>query len=198
MKGRDKLFFNLLTFLLVVVIGLVGYRTKEVDKQIKKWQGDIKRRQERGVEDPALREAVDRLETDLRARLAEEFVLERDPLELTNVIKTKKFLEKYKMYGGAESDTRMRLACTVTGEKGPSALVTYQRKNWVLMEGDRIGDYRVESIGVNRAVLLRGGERLVLITEKAPDTKANEERIFGPGGERMPVIEVKQIAVGNS
>jgi hypothetical protein len=198
MKGRDKLFFNLLTFLLVVVIGLVGYRTKDVDKQLKKWQGDIKRRQERGVEDPALKEAVDRMETDLRARLAEEFALERDPLELTNVIKTRKFLESRGKFAGAESDTRMRLACTVTGEKGPSALVTYKGKNWVLMEGDKIAGYRVESIGINRVVLVQSGERLVLITEKAPDTKAAEERLYGPGGEKLPVIEVKQVSTGNN
>lgn len=195
MKGRDKLFFNLLTFLLVVVIGLVGYRTRDVDKQIKKWQADIKRRQERGVEDPALKEAVDRLENDLRARLAEEFALEPDPLDLSNVIKTRKFLESIGKAGGAENDTRMRLACTVTGEKGPSAIVTYKGENKVLLEGDGIAGYRVESIGTNRIVLVRSGERISLNTEKAPDTKAVEERLYGPEGMKMPVVEVKQVEV---
>lgn len=197
MKGRDKLFFNLLTFLLVVVIGLVAYRTKEVDKQIKKWQADIKRRQERGVEDPVLRETVDRLETDLRTRLAEGFALERDPLELTEVIKTRKFLKSRGILEGAESDTKMRLSCTVTGEKGTTAIVKFKGRSWVLSEGDPVGDYRVETIGVNRTVLVRGGERVVLVTEKAPDTIAEEERLHGPGGVRMPVIEVKQVSVGN-
>ncbi len=198
MKGRDKLFFNLLTFLLVVVIGLVGYRTKDVDKQIKKWQADIKRRQERGVEDPVLKEAVDRLENDLRARLAEEFVLEPDPLDLSNVIKTRKFLESIGKSGMAESDTRMRLACTVTGPNGPAAIITYKGENRVLVEGDAIAGYRVESIGVNRIVLVRSGERISLNTEKAPDTKALEERMYGPDGMKMPTVEVKKIEAGNS
>jgi len=198
MKGRDKLFFNLLTFLLVVVIGLVGWRTREVDKQIKRWQSDIKRRQERGVEDPALKEAVDRLENDLRARLAEEFVLEPDPLELTNVIKTRKFLEGRGKFGGAETDIKMRLACTVTGEKGPSALITWKGRNWVLMVSDRIGDYHVESIGVNRVILARPGEHITLNTEKAPDTKALEERLYGVDGMHPPVIEVKRVNVGEN
>ena len=67
------------------------------------------------------------------------------------------------------------------------------------MVGDKIegSDYRVETIGVNRVVLRRGAERLKLETEKAPDTKAEEEKMFGPEGENKPVVEVKQIAIGN-
>ena len=203
MKGRDKLFFNLLTFLLVVAIGLVGWQTKEVDKQIKKWQSDIRRRQERGVEDPQLKETVDKLEANLRTRLAEGFALERDPLNLTEVIKTRKFLKQFGILESAESETRMRLACTVTGDIGTSAIIKFHGRSWVLNVGDQIKDltvnsgYKVESIGVNRVVLVRGGERMTLVTEKAPDTIAEEEKLFGPDGERKPVIEVKQVSTGN-
>lgn len=201
MKGRDKLFFNLLTFLLLVAIGLVGWQTKEVDKQLKRWQADIRKRQERGVEDPVLKETVDKLENDLRARLAEEFTLARDPLKLTEVIKTRKFLKQFGMLEAAESESRIRLSCTITGEKGGSVIIKYKGRSWVIGEGDRVADtgYKLESVGVNRAVLTRGGERMVLVTEKAPDTIAEEERLFGPEGERKPVIEVKQVsASGNS
>ncbi len=203
MKGRDKLFFNLLTFLLVVAIGLVGWQTKEVDRQIKKWQSDIRHRQERGVEDPQLKETVDRLETSLRTRLGESFALERDPLNLTMVIKTAKFLKQFGIIGGAESETAMRLACTVTGEVGTSAIIKYHNRSWVLSVGDQIKDstinsgYKVESIGVNRVVLVRGSERMTLVTEKAPDTIAQEEKLFGPEGEHKPVIEVKRVSTGN-
>jgi len=75
MKGRDKLFFNLLSFLLLVVLILVGVKTRDADKQIKRWQAEMKRRQERGVQDPQLRETVDKLEADLRAELKKRSIL---------------------------------------------------------------------------------------------------------------------------
>jgi len=138
MKGRDKLFFNLLTFLLVVAIGLVGWRTKDVDKQIKKWEADIKHRQERGVEDPQLKETVDRLETDLRTRLAEEFKLERDPLDLIEVIKTPKFLKQFGKFEAAESETKHRLACTILGDNGASAVIKFRGRSWVVVSVIRL------------------------------------------------------------
>ncbi|MBM3326903.1 MAG: hypothetical protein FJY65_08000 [Calditrichaeota bacterium] len=201
MKGRDKLFFNLLLFLFVVVIGLITWRTMNTQKEIKRWLADMKRRQERGVEDPVLRETVDRMEAELRARLTETFALERDPLDLTEVIKTRTFLKKLGQLERAEADLKMRLSCTVTGEKGPSAIVKWLGRSWVVGIGDYLGEgdkrYRVESIGSNRMVVARGGERLNLVTEKAPDTKAQEEMMYGSGGVPLPVIEVKQVPAGN-
>ena len=196
MRGRDKLFFNLLTFLLLFVIGLVIYKTREVDKQIKRWQSEIRRRQERGVEDPQLKETVDKLEHDLRTRLAEGFELEPDPLDLTRVIHTRKFLKK--VFGELpEVETRMRLSCTVTGEDGnAAAVIKWEGRSNVVCPGDVLGGYRVESIGVNRVILLRGGERLVLVTEKAPDTIQQEEKAGG-GVAREPVVEVKQVSIEN-
>jgi len=196
MRGRDRLFFNLLAVLLLVVIGLIGYKTREVDKQIKRWEMEIQRRQERGVGDPVLRQTVDKLEAELRARLAETFDLEEDPLDLTRVIHTRRFLKNY--FGEMpESETKMRLSCTVIGEKEPSAIIKYRGRSWVLQAGDDVGDYHVESIGVNRVVLRRGIERMKLITEKAPDTIADEERLFGAEGEKKPIIDVKHIPIGN-
>jgi len=195
MKGRDKLFFNLLTFLLLVVLVLVGLKTREADKQIKRWQAEIKKRQERGVQDPVLRATVDKLEADLRARLAETFELDDDPLNLTRVIHTRKFL---KIFGEMpETETRMRLSCTITGEKGPSAIIKYKGRSHVLDTGGKVGGYRVESIGKNRVMLVRSGERLALVTEKAPDTIEEEIKRFGSKGERVPIIEVKQVPIGN-
>ncbi|NQU05756.1 MAG: hypothetical protein HQ568_06665 [Calditrichaeota bacterium] len=199
MKGRNKLFFNLLTFLLLVVIGIVGYKTRDADKQINRWEAEIRRRQERGVEDPVLRETVNKLEADLRARLSETFILEEDPLDLTRVIHTRKFLKR--IHGGEmpETETRMRLSCTITSEKGPSAIIKYRGRSHVLDIGDKIGDYKIASIGTNSVELRRGRELMKLKTEKAPDTIAEEENMYGPDGKGKPIIEVKQIAVsGNS
>jgi len=199
MKGRDKLFFNLLSFLLLFVIVLVGVKSRETDKEIKRWQAEIKKRAERGVQDPQLRETVDKLEADLRARLAESFELEEDPLDLTRVIKTKKFLKTLGMTETSESDYRMRLAATVvSSEKKPSAIIKYLGKSTLLGIGDLIGSYRVESIGRDKITLTRGGERLVLKTEKAPDTIAEEEKRYGPGGIPVPKVEVKQIPMQKS
>ncbi len=195
MKGRDKLFFNLLTFLLLVVLVLVGLKTREADKQIKRWQAEIKKRQERGVQDPVLRATVDKLEADLRTRLAETFELDDDPLNLTRVIHTRKFL---KIFGEMpETETRMRLSCTITGEKGPSAIIKYKGRSHVLDTGGKVGGYRVESIGKNRVMLVRSGERLALVTEKAPDTIEEEIKRFGSKGELVPIVEVKQVPIGN-
>jgi len=201
MKGRDKLFFNLLTFLLVVVLVLVGVKTREADKQIKRWQIEIKKRQERGVQDPQLRETVDKLEADLQARIKETFSLEEDPLDLTRVIKTKKFLKKMGMTERAESEYRLRLSATITGEKSPSAIVKYQGRSHVISVGDRIGPklakYIVKRISSNEVYLVRGEEDLILTTEKAPDTQAEEEKRIALEGEKKLEVHVKEIPIGN-
>ncbi|NQT33582.1 hypothetical protein HQ587_00220 [bacterium] len=197
MKGRNKLFFNLLTFLLLVVIVLVGLKTREADKQIKSWEAEIKRRQERGVQDPVLRATVDKLEADLQARLKETFNLEEDPLDLTRVIHTRKFFRK--LFGEMpETETRMRLSCTVTSEEGQSAIIKYRGRSNVLMVGDEVrhSTYRVVSIGKSEVVLRRGNERLILKTEKAPDTIAEEEKRRDLGM-KDPVIEVNELPIGN-
>ena len=197
MKSRDKLFFNLLSFLFLVIIGLVIYQTREVDKQIKRWEAEIRRRQERGVEDPVLRETVDKMESELRSRLAETFELKEDPLNLTRVIHTRRFLKK--MFGELpEVETRMRLAATVMCENGPAAVIKWQGRSQVVLPGGAIGDYRVESIGVNRAILVRPGERMTLVTEKAPDTISEEAKSADSGVGREPVIEVRQVSTGNN
>ena len=97
-----------------------------------------------------------------------------------------------------ETETRMRLSCTITGAEGPSAIIKFQGKSYVLMVGDKLGDYRVASIGVNHVELRRGRELMTLQTQKAPDTIDEERRMFGPEGERRPVIEVKRVPIGNS
>lgn len=196
MKGRNRLFFNLLSFLLLVVLVVVGIKTRDADKQIKRWQAEIVRRAERGVHDPQLKETVDKMEENLRARIAETFDLERDPLDLTRVIKTKKFLKTMGMET-AETENRIRLAATITGEKTASAIIKYRGKSQMVKVGDLIGNYRVTYIASNRVNLSRAGEELKLKTEKAPDTMAEEEKLFGPDGMNKPKVSVKRVAPTN-
>ncbi len=194
MKGRDKLFFNLLTFLLLVVIGLVGYQTREVDKQINRWRSEIQKREDRGMHDPQLKETVDNLEAELAARLAETFVLDPDPLDLTRVIKTKDFLKRLGMKEAGQTDNTIRLSCTVMGENSASAIVNYRGKSHVLMVGDKIGlnsPYNVTNVGLNTLTLVRGRETLKLKTEKSPDRMAAEEARLE--NEKPVTIEVKQL-----
>lgn len=193
MKGRDKLFFNLLTFLMVVVLGLAGWQTREVDKQIKRWKEDIAKRQERGMRDPALKETVDKLEADLTARMDEKFVLDPDPLDLTRVIKSKDYLKRLGLTEAAATDNRMRLSCTVVGGTKPFAIIKYRGRNHVLAVGGEVSGYKVQEIGINSADLRRGGERLLLKTEKSPETQAAEEALL----ETMPkfTVEVKKVPV---
>jgi len=193
MKGRDKLFFNLLTFLMLVVLGLVGWQTREVDKQIKRWKEDIAKRQERGMRDPALKETVDKLEADLTARMEERFVLDPDPLDLTRVIKSKDYLKRLGLTEAAATDNRMRLSCTVVGGAKPFAIIKYRGRNHVLGVGGEIAGYKVNEIGKNSADLRRGGERLLLKTEKSPETQAAEQALI----ETMPKfsVDVKKVPV---
>ena len=197
MKGRDKLFFNLLTFLILVVVILVGVKTNEADKQIKRWQADIAKRQERGYHDPQLKETVDKLESDLRSRLSETFNLEGDPLDLTRVIRTKKFLSK-RGIETAETENKIRLAATVVGGKDSFAIVKYRGRSQMVSAGEKLGDYRVSYIVKNKVALVRGDETLILTTEKAPDSIAEMEKMFGPDGENTPKVSVKQVPAGTN
>lgn len=197
MKGRDKLFFNLLTFLILVVVILVGVKTNEADKQIKRWQSDIAKRQERGYHDPQLKETVDKLESDLRSRLSETFNLEGDPLDLTRVIRTKKFLSK-RGIETAETENKIRLAATVVGGKDSFAIVKYRGRSQMVSAGEKLGDYRVSYIVKNKVALVRGDETLILTTEKAPDSIAEMEKMFGPDGENTPKVSVKQVPAGTN
>ena len=197
MKGRDRLFFNLLTFLLLVVIVLVAVKTRDADKQIKRWHADIEKRQQRGYQDPELKKQVDDLEAALRKRLEETFELDCDPLDLTRVIKTKKFLSKIGVET-AETEGRLRLAATIIGGPTPSAVLKFQGRSRMVHPGDKLDDsgYRVVVIEKNRMLLKRGGEELWLKTEKAPDTLAELEALF-PDGENLPKVEVKKVSSGN-
>lgn len=201
MKGRERLIFNLLLFLFVVVLGVVTWRTMNTQKQVQAWLAEMRRRQARGVDDPVLRQTVEQMEAELRARLAETFQLDKDPLDLTEVIKSRSFLKKLGQMEKVESDMKMRLSCTVLSERGPSAIIKWKGRSWVVSEGDYIGEgegrYRVETIGSNRVVVSRPGERISLVTEKAPDTKLEEERLYQMYGVNPPVVEVKQVPVGN-
>lgn len=192
MKGRDKLFFNLLTFLMLVAIGLVGWQTREVDKQIKRWRDDIAKRAERGMKDPVLKETVDKLEADLTARMEERFILDPDPLDLTRVIKSKDYLKRLGLTEAAATDNRMRLSATVVSESGSGmAIIKYRGRNHVLAHDGEIAGYKVQSIGTNSIELRRGGERLVLKTEKSPESQAAEQMLL----ETMPkfTIDVKKV-----
>jgi len=199
MKGRDKLFFTLLSFLLIIVIIVVGIKTRDSDKQLRRWEADILRRQERGVEDPQLRETVDKLEAALQARISETFSLEEDPLYLIRVITAKKFLGNFPSAG--MSETKMRLSATLVGEGKSFALMNFMGRTHMLSVGDKIGrpssKYRVTAIRNNEIVLKRGNEVLVLPTEKAPDTLAEEERLFGEHGENLPIVSVKEVPASN-
>ena len=193
MKGRDKLFFNLLTFLMLVVIGLVGYQNYDVDKQIKRWERDIQEREARGMRDTELKQTVDKLEAELSVRLQETFDLDPDPLDLTRVIKNKDFLKRLGVSDAGATDNRMRLSCTALGGDTPFAIIKYRARSHVLTVGDIIGDYRVSSIGLNSIRLKRGGEVMSLKTEKSPASLAAEEVRYE--NRALPVVKVRQVPI---
>ena len=129
--------------------------------------------------------------------MSETFNLEGDPLDLTRVIRTKKFLSK-RGIETAETENKIRLAATVVGGKDSFAIVKYRGRSQMVSAGEKLGDYRVSYIVKNKVALVRGDETLILTTEKAPDSIAEMEKMFGPDGENTPKVSVKQVPAGTN
>jgi hypothetical protein len=123
--------------------------------------------------DEELAQTVATLETELKERSAYDTHVESDPLDLTKVIQSKKFLARLGLRETIEQLGRMRLSCTIVGTDG-SAIIKFMGRSHIVRVGDTFNGYLVEAIESERVVLSKGGARLILMNEGAPKDELNE------------------------
>jgi len=174
MRERERLLWNILIILILIAAGYMGYNAYRIGQQVRDYQEALIH-ESLGSEDPQLRETVEALEAELRNRIAYHFEIERDPLDLTQVIYAKRFLANLGFTESMESKSKMRLSCTIIAEQ-PAAVIKFQGRSRVLRLGDWIDGSRLVEVQPERVVLQRGTDKLVLVTEKAPETLEAEKR----------------------
>ena len=124
--------------------------------------------------DRVLEETVKGLEETLQERIAYQFVVETDPLDLTRVITSRKFLEKLGADKNDPDAKEMRLAATVVGDDGTAAVVIrYLGHSHVLHLGDILEGWKVAKIDKRSVTLTKRGERKVLKGRPANETLAS-------------------------
>jgi hypothetical protein len=168
MRERERLLWNVLIILLLIIAGYEGYNVYRMGQQVRKYQAALAH-ESLGSADPQLSETVSVLESELQERLNYEFSVKQDPLDLTQVIHGRRFLAQLGFQESIESQTKMRLSCTVMAEKS-AAVIKFQGRSHVLHLGDDLGGYRLAEVRAEQCVLTRAGERLTLVTEKSPES----------------------------
>jgi len=154
------------TFLIIVAVALVGwevYHTYTISRRV----GSYRQQSARTIlgSDEQLSQTVNQLETTLAERQAYQVQLTSDPLNLAEVIRSQKLLNRLGFQEMEEED-EVRLSCTVIGETN-SAIVKYGGRSHVIEVGDVVKGYRVAEITNKEVILKRGGDVLVLRTQKA-------------------------------
>jgi hypothetical protein len=168
MRERERLLWNVLIIILLIVAGYEGYNAYRMGQQVRKYHAALAH-ESLGSADPQLSETVTSLESELQDRLNYEFSIDHDPLDLTQVIHGRRFLAQLGFQETIESQTKMRLSCTVLADK-PAAIVKFQGRSHVLRLGDDLNGYVLSEVRPEQCVLTRAGERLTLVTEKSPET----------------------------
>jgi hypothetical protein len=164
MGQRINVLWGIVITLLVACVVWIGYSNYTMSKQVDKL------RQQRIVlgTDAQLEETVSTLEKSLTERLAHQTKVSIDPFDLTKVIQTRSFLQSLGLRETLEQQGRMRLSCTVVGN-GSAAVVKFMGRSFVVRPGDVFNGFSVESITPQQLVLSKGGARLVLVNEAAPE-----------------------------
>jgi hypothetical protein len=67
----------------------------------------------------------------------------------------------------------MRLSCTVLGTN-PSAIIKFMGSSHIVHRGDSFNGFLVDDITAKEVILMKGGSRLVLENESAPDGELSE------------------------
>lgn len=171
MPERIHIFWNILLVLLIAAALWIGISNYRYSRRI-----ELYHLQEREVgigSDEELSRTVATLEAELTNRLDYNTNVENDPLDLTKVIRSQKFLNRLGLRETLEQQGRMRLSCTIIGPS-ESAVIKFLGRSHVIHQGEIFNGYHVESIESKRVVLLKDGARLVLMNEKAPKSELHE------------------------
>ena len=166
MGQRVNVLWGIVITLLAACVVWIGYSNYAMSKQVDKL------RQQKIVlgTDAQLEETVNTRERNLEERLGHQAKVTNDPFDLTKVITSKSFLLSLGLRETLEQQGRMRLSCTVVGEF-PAAVVKFMGRSHIIRQGDVFNGFLVERITPSQAILSKGGARLVLMNEVAPETE---------------------------
>ena len=169
MAHRVNVLWGILIALLIMCMIWIGYSDYRISKQVETFK------QKKIVlgTDEQLKETVNTLEKDLNERILYETNVESDPLDLTKAIQSKTFLASLGLKETLEQQGRMRLSCTVLGDD-PSAIIKFMGSSHIVHQGDPFNGFRVEQITTQEVVLVKGGSKLVLVNESAPEGELSE------------------------
>ena len=174
MRRRENFIWGFLIAVAIVIIFYSGFRTYTISKEVRVFQ------REEAADilgtDPQLLETVNTLESELKERIAYQFKAEKDPLKLSEVIRSPKLLAQMGYGESFEGEENMRLNLTVIGEN-PYASIKYMGKFHNLQVGDSIGGYKVAVISYKQVILKHGGQTLTLYNRPDPATVAEERKL---------------------
>lgn len=174
MRRRENFIWGFLIAVAIVIIFYSGFRTYTISKEVRVFQ--LEEAADILGTDPQLLETVNTLESELMERIAYIFKAEKDPLKLSEVIRSPKLLAQMGYGETFEGEENMRLNLTIIGAN-PYASIKYMGRFHNLQIGDSIGGFEVTTIDYRQVTLKRGGKTLTLYNRPDPETVAEERKL---------------------
>lgn len=174
MRRRENFIWGLLIAFAIIIIFYSGIRTYTISKEVREFEHE----EQNAIlgTDPQLLETVNKLESELKERTEFVFRANKDPLKLSEVIRSPKLLADLGYGEGLEGEENMRLNLTILGGT-PYASIKYMGKYFNLRVGDTIGGFTVASIKNREVTLRRGGNSLTLYNRPDPSTVAEQKKL---------------------
>ncbi len=182
MRRRENFIWGFLIVIAIIIIFYSGIRTYSISKEVRQFQ--LEEAQNVLGTDRQLLETVNTLENELKERMEYEFKSDKDPLKLSQVIRSPKLLAQMGYGETFEGEENMRLNLTVIGNN-PYASIKYMGKFYNLHIGDSIGGYRVADIGYKQVILKKAGKTVTLYNRPDPETIAEERKLEAKYGANM-------------
>lgn len=159
MKNR-----KLLLFALLLLLAYAGGRTAMAALSAKKVLPlDVP--ENMGM-DSTLLGVVQNLEREIAGRMAHEVDLDKDPLKLTRIIKTRgRRLHRAEIM---ESLSTLRLSCTIISPEKKTAIIKHLGKSYIVGVGDEIAGRRIVAIDKKKVVVLYRGQETEIYNRPAP------------------------------
>ena len=169
MAHRVNVLWGILIALLILCMIWIGWGDYQISNQVESFK---ERKIVLGT-DEQLNETVNTLEKDLNDGILNQTKVESYPLDLTKAIQSKSFLTSLGLKETRDQQGRMRLSCTVLGDT-PSAVIKFMGTSHIVRQGEIFNGFEVAQITNAEIVLVKGGSRLVLVNESAPEGELSE------------------------
>jgi hypothetical protein len=176
MKRRENFIWGFLIVIGIILIFYAGIKTYSISKVVR----DFKKEEAQNVlgTDPQLLETVNKMEDELKERINYRFQTNKDPLKLSEVVRSPKLLAALGYSEAFEGEEDMRLNLTILGEN-PYASIKWNGKFFNLSIGDTIAGYTVSGIDIKKVLLRKPGKTLTLYNRLDPKTIAEQAKLTG-------------------